>query len=163
NLLSLALTVPLLDDAAVRALLPRRLRRRLAPPPRPIRRGFVRRAIFAVLATAFGAVSAVETALRLGRPRRLPAVAYRVHEAIARFHTVNTYGLFAVMTRERPEIVVEGSRDGATWLPYEFKWKPGALDAPPRRVAPHQPRLDWQLWFAALDDWRANPWFLRFL
>ncbi|TMG82138.1 MAG: lipase maturation factor family protein [Betaproteobacteria bacterium] len=24
---------------------------------------------------------------------------------------------------------------------------------------PHQPRLDWQMWFAALGDARANPWF----
>jgi hypothetical protein len=28
-------------------------------------------------------------------------------------------------------------------------------------VAPHQPRLDWQLWFAALEDPAANPWVAR--
>ena len=47
------------------------------------------------------------------------------------------------------------------WLPYEFKWKPGDVDQPPHWVAPHQPRLDWQMWFAALGTYRQNPWFVR--
>jgi hypothetical protein len=59
--------------------------------------------------------------------------------------------------------VIEGSADGMDWLPYEFKWKPGALDRPPRWNAPHQPRLDWQMWFAALGTYRHNPWFVSFL
>jgi hypothetical protein len=76
---------------------------------------------------------------------------------------VNGYGLFRVMTKSRPEIVIEGSTDGNEWLPYEFKWKPGALDRVPGWVAPHQPRLDWQMWFAALGDYRQNPWFVSLL
>ena len=75
---------------------------------------------------------------------------------------VNTYGLFAVMTTARMEIVVEGSDDGRAWLAYEFTDKPGALARPPRFVAPHQPRLDWQMWFAALGSLRQNPWFMVF-
>src|SRR2546430_13375414 len=63
----------------------------------------------------------------------------------------------------RPEIVVEGSNDGVTWLPYEFKWKPGELKRRPAFVAPHQPRLDWQMWFAALSDYRRERWFMNFL
>jgi len=74
----------------------------------------------------------------------------------------NSYGLFAVMTTERPEIIVEGSNDGKDWKPYGFKWKPGNLSQRPRFVAPHQPRLDWQMWFAALGDYRRNPWFINF-
>jgi hypothetical protein len=70
----------------------------------------------------------------------------------------NRYGLFAVMTTERPEIIIEGSNDGRTWLPYEFKDKPGDLTRRPGFVAPHQPRLDWQLWFAALENPAENPW-----
>jgi len=72
---------------------------------------------------------------------------------------VNSYGLFRVMTKERPEIIIEGSYDALDWKPYEFKWKAGDLDRPPRFVEPHQPRLDWQMWFAALGDPRQNPWF----
>jgi hypothetical protein len=68
--------------------------------------------------------------------------------------------LFAVMTTARPEIVVEGSEDGIAWRPYEFKYKPGDLNRAPPWVAPHQPRLDWQMWFAALSDYSTNPWFL---
>ena len=44
---------------------------------------------------------------------------------VAPFRMVNSYGLFAVMTTERREIIVEGSNDGVNWLPYEFKYKPG--------------------------------------
>jgi predicted DCC family thiol-disulfide oxidoreductase YuxK len=82
---------------------------------------------------------------------------------VERFRIVNGYGLFRVMTKTRPEIVVEGSSDGITWLPYRFRWKPGELNLPPRWVAPHQPRLDWQMWFAALSSYRQNPWFVRFV
>src|SRR5205085_2611294 len=79
------------------------------------------------------------------------------------FHVVNGYGLFRVMTKTRPEIIIEGSADGVEWLPYEFHWKPGALDKPPAWAAPHQPRLDWQMWFAALGTYRHNPWFVSLL
>ena len=65
----------------------------------------------------------------------------------------------SVMTTRRTEIIVEGSDDGKTWLAYEFKYKPGDLSRRPVFVAPHQPRLDWQMWFAALGNVRSNPWF----
>ena len=78
------------------------------------------------------------------------------------FRMVNGYGLFRVMTKTRPEIDVEGSADGVTWLPYEFKWKPGDVMKAPRWVAPHQPRLDWQMWFAALGTYSNNRWFVAF-
>jgi len=79
------------------------------------------------------------------------------------FQIANTYGLFASMTTTRPEIVVQGSNDGVTWLDYEFPYKPGDLRQPPHWVAPYQPRLDWQMWFAALSDYRATPWFTNFM
>ncbi|MCA9393843.1 MAG: lipase maturation factor family protein [Candidatus Omnitrophica bacterium] len=76
----------------------------------------------------------------------------------------NSYGLFANMTTERTEIVIEGSNDGYEWKTYEFKYKPGNIFRAPRQVAPHQPRLDWQMWFAALmPDYRYTPWFSNLL
>ena len=75
---------------------------------------------------------------------------------VAPFGTINGYGLFRVMTRERPELIVEGSRDGENWLPYAFKWKPGDPARAPGFVAPYMPRLDWQMWFAALGDFQQN-------
>ena len=79
------------------------------------------------------------------------------------FRSLNGYGLFRVMTKTRPEIIVEGSQDGVTWQSYEFKYKVGEPQRAPPIVAPHQPRLDWQMWFAALDDIRGEPWFMNFL
>jgi lipase maturation factor 1 len=83
-----------------------------------------------------------------------------LYSLVAPFRIVNGYGLFRVMTKERQEIVIEGSDNGIEWKPYQFKWKPGALDRMPGFVEPHQPRLDWQMWFAALGDARQNPWFI---
>jgi hypothetical protein len=74
---------------------------------------------------------------------------------------VNRYGLFAVMTTRRPEIVIEGSNDGQDWHEYTFRYQPGPLDRAPAWNIPHQPRLDWQMWFAALGDPRAAIWFPR--
>jgi hypothetical protein len=65
------------------------------------------------------------------------------------------------MTQTRPEIILEGSNDGRNWKEYEFKYKPGDLKRRPEFVAPYQPRLDWQMWFAALDSPRRNEWILR--
>lgn len=86
-----------------------------------------------------------------------------IHSLIAPFRTVNSYGLFAVMTTKRREIIVQGSNDGYEWRPYEFFYKPGPVDRPPPVVAPHQPRLDWQMWFAALGRVETTPWFQSFL
>ena len=75
--------------------------------------------------------------------------------------SVNTYGLFAVMTPTRREIIIEGSLDGVEWRTYDFTFKPGSLASAPRLVAPFQPRLDWQMWFAALAD-SPEPWYYQF-
>ncbi len=66
------------------------------------------------------------------------------------FRSLNIYHLFATMTLVRNEVVIEGSNDGTTWQPYEFRYKPGDVDRPPPFVAPHQPRVDFQLWFLLL-------------
>ena len=86
-----------------------------------------------------------------------------VYGCLEPFRIVNGYGLFRVMTKDRDEIVIEGSADGIDWLPYEFKWKPGDVMRAPGWCAPHQPRLDWQMWFAALGSYRENPWFGRLI
>ncbi len=85
-----------------------------------------------------------------------------VQRWLSPFRTFNNYGLFAVMTTNRAEIVVEGSNDGVHWLEYGFRYKPGELKKRPEFVAPFQPRLDWQMWFAALDTPERNPWFFNF-
>jgi len=91
-----------------------------------------------------------------------PASFLSVYHSLSPLRIVNGYGLFSVMTTSRPEIIVEGSLDGNIWRTYEFKYKPGDLNRPPAFVAPHQPRLDWQMWFAALGTAQENPWFINF-
>ena len=85
----------------------------------------------------------------------------RFVQRVEPFRIVNGYGLFREMTKDRKEIVIEGSADGIDWKPYEFKWKPGDVNHAPGWCAPHQPRLDWQMWFAALGSYRQNPWFVQ--
>src|SRR5437763_933316 len=68
-----------------------------------------------------------------------------------------------MMTNERPEIHVERSANGIDWVAYEFKWTPGDVNLAPRWCAPHQPRLDWQMWFAALGGLRQEQWFENFV
>ena len=79
------------------------------------------------------------------------------------FSLVNYYGPFATMTTKRLEIIVEGSNDGKNWHAYAFKYKPGALTKHLGWNIPHQPRLDWQMWFAVLRPPQKNSWVVRFL
>ncbi len=79
------------------------------------------------------------------------------------FFLVNNYGPFAVMTTRRHEIIVQGSNDALNWSDYQFKYKPGKLTAELGWNIPHQPRLDWQMWFEALDSRKRSLWFDNFL
>jgi len=81
----------------------------------------------------------------------------------APFHLANRYGIFAVMTTKRYEIVIEGSEDGKEWKEYTFYWKPSELDRRPRRISPLQPRLDWQVWFLPFHSFEQADWFQRFI
>jgi len=81
---------------------------------------------------------------------------------------VNTYGAFGSITKERYEIVIEGTLDetitGATkWREYEFKGKPGDPGRVPPQVAPYHMRLDWLMWFAAMSSAQDYPWFAELL
>ncbi len=106
-------------------------------------------------------LSTMQIAFSFKASIRWPWILAAVYDAAAPFETVNGYGLFAVMTTERPEIILEGSEDGRVWKAYGYRYKPGDLRVPPHWSAPHQPRLDWQLWFAALGNLNENPWFLN--
>jgi Lipase maturation factor len=83
-----------------------------------------------------------------------------------RLHLGNTYGAFGTISRERHEVVIEGTGDAAVtpsteWRPYEFKGKPGDPRRRPPQVAPYHLRLDWLMWFAALSPAYAEPWLPR--
>jgi lipase maturation factor 1 len=156
NLLSIALALLLLDDASLPG------KKRHAPTRATESRRWPR-AVLAPIAVLLLFASSVEFAATVFRLHRLPLPAVRVVQWVLPFRSVNTYGLFSIMTTTRPEIVLEGSDDRQTWRAYEFRWKPGALGRRPAFVAPHQPRLDWQMWFASLASAEENPWFLWFV
>ena len=153
NYLVLFLAVLLLDD-------PFLARVGLRPPaevPRPARSkaGVILQG--AVLGFVFAAtlVEAPLVPRVLPRPLLWPAI------ALAPFRIANGYGLFAVMTKERFEIEFQGSRDGKTWTPYPFRFKPQDPAAAPGIYAPYQPRFDWNLWFASLGTFREYPWVVQ--
>jgi len=152
NLLAIALCLLLIDDAS--------LGRKYAA---------VKSRCYSYMLPMYGAIAVIVVTLPINAwliftafkpdapwPHSLAAVYGRLEA----FRIVNGYGLFRVMTKDRREIVVEGSSDGIDWLPYEFKWKPGDVMRAPGWCAPHQPRLDWQMWFAALGTPQQNPWFV---
>jgi hypothetical protein len=158
NLLTAALCLWLIDDHTW----PRRIRDRFAEAQATWSGSLRSLAACAVaLSLVCGTFLLSQNAFRLAWA--WPSAVVRFYEASATFRWMNPYGLFAVMTRDRPEILVEGSEDGLAWKSYEFAFKPGDLRRRPPFVAPHQPRLDWQMWFAALGTARSNPWLLAFV
>src|SRR5204863_9481044 len=83
-------------------------------------------------------------------------------------HLVNTYGAFGSITRDRFEIVLEGTddatvTDNTTWREYEFKGKPGDPARRPPQVAPYHLRLDWLMWFEAMAPSPHSDWFFALL
>ena len=179
NWLTLALCLLLLDDFLLKKVLPGRLtgnrranisgsntRLEAAPTGRqdacPAVRSPWLLAITIPLAVVFISVSLLEIIAIFGVSSSALAPIALLTERLGAFRTINNYGLFAVMTTERHEIIVQGSNDGVHWRDYEFKYKPGNVRRRPVFVAPFQPRLDWQMWFAALSNYQENPWFENF-
>jgi predicted DCC family thiol-disulfide oxidoreductase YuxK len=165
NLLTIALCVLLLDDSVVAAVYDRRdtrssqtavADRRYRPTCPWLRWSLI------PLAAVYLVISTVQIIGSFHVLLNWPAPVRALYSAVSPLRSINSYGLFAVMTTSRHEIMVEGSDDGREWRAYEFKDKPGDLNQRPGFVAPHQPRLDWQMWFAALGRYQQNPWFINF-
>jgi hypothetical protein len=158
NLLSWVLAISLLDDQAFPL-------NRIKGSKSAVRPWMQRITWFAAVlyAVPYLLITSIQIAGSFRVQVQWPKCIGHLHSSVAPYRTINGYGLFASMTTSRPEIIIEGSRDGSTWIPYEFKWKAGRLDQRPRLAAPYQPRLDWQMWFAALGDYRGNRWFLNFM
>jgi len=149
NLLTMVLAVPLLDDGM------------LAPYLDLPAAGTGGPAALAV--SIVFAVVLVLNLCQLSAFFYRPAWLSHLLARLAPFMISNHYGLFAVMTTDRFEFVIEGSTDRESWLEYEFRWKPGDPQCPPRQAAPHQPRLDWQMWFAALEPNYVEPWLANLI
>ncbi|XP_072551425.1 lipase maturation factor 2a [Salminus brasiliensis] len=119
-------------------------------------------AVFAAAAASMFAISLVPyTFIEYEANSNIWPGVRKAFEVTDRYQLVNSYGLFRRMTGVggRPEVVIEGSMDGSTWTEIEFMYKPGNVSRAPPVVTPHQPRLDWQMWFAALGPQTQSPWF----
>lgn len=144
NILTVVMTVPLLDDTL------------LAPyfmiPTTQIHPTMS--SVVSFIFALFLALNIFQLLALLYRPYWMR----RIFAYLSPFMISNHYGLFAVMTSDRLEFELEGSRDGKEWIAYQFRFKPGKLERAPVQAAPHQPRLDWQMWFAALNPRTIEPW-----
>lgn len=168
DLLTCALCLLLIDDAAWRKLFRR-------PAGTPSHDTAVARwtrcvcapmllLVFALTWLPFSsAVVSAQTICGIASPLEPPRPAWleKLYGFVAPFRSINGYGLFAVMTKQRDEIILEGTDDGVTWKAYAFRWKPGDVHRRPAFCVPHMPRLDWQMWFAALGEIRGNPWLVN--
>ena len=180
NLLAATLCVLLLDDQLLRRLLPRGLRDRITVQARPVLDRTGPRVLRYAANTAAAAIVVISACaflremVRTVRRPAVPAVVVTILDIAGRhllgtvgnellaltdpLRTINGYGLFRIMTPERPEIIIEASNDGVVWSEYRLPFKPGDVQQRPRFTAGHQPRLDWQMWFAALNPDRAAYW-----
>ena len=162
NLLTLVLCASLLDDDVWARCLRRSSPESEAPPASGWARA-LRAAVVAVILP----LSLLSFTAEMGLTPRRAAGSGSVFawtgafvEAFRPLRSVSGYGLFRVMTTERPELSIEGRTRGGEWVAYRFRWKAGPLDRAPGFAGPHMPRLDWQMWFAALDPSRQERWLI---
>ena len=172
NLLTIVLCVSLLDDAVLRRL-PGRRSSEPAVGPRSRRRPalrwclaslvlalsfvvFVRELVYTVPRQELRPDNALGPALLDTAQRLVLEPTAPVLERVDPFRSISGYGLFRVMTTSRQEIALEASDDGVKWRELEFRFKPGDPARRPRWATPHMPRLDWQMWFAALAPRQAG-------
>lgn len=153
NWITIAIAVSAFDDAALSAVLPLELAR--ATP-------VLWHDAAVLLVTALILLLSYQPARNLLRRRQL------MNASFDPLHLVNTYGAFGSVTKERYEIVIEGTEEAmllasTAWREYEFKGKPGDVRRRPAQFAPYHLRLDWLMWFAAMSSPRYHDWFLPLL
>ena len=164
NLLTLALCLLLLDDAVFLRWLPGKGNWKFSGQKKTELVSVWKRRFFTgIRVGVLGICIMLYAVPLLVTSGNYPSIFVAIANAIRPLHLFNSYGLFAVMTTSRTEIIILGSDDRENWFPYEFKWKPGIVTNKPEFVAPHQPRLDWQMWFAALSNYERNPWLIQFM
>jgi hypothetical protein len=154
NYITIVLCLPCFDDRLLAWLFRR-------PPPKTAPMGEPRRVLLALLVIVI-AILSVQPVTNLFSPRQA------MNASFDPLHLVNTYGAFGSITRERNEIILEGTDadtlDGAAiWREYEFKAKPGDVARMPSIASPYHYKLDWQMWFAAMGPPQYQPWIVPFV
>ena len=161
NILTIILCLFLFDDKALRKLLPDSVSSWLLEHKQLSSSS----AFLKITSYVFASIILVTSTIHIwemASTTRISGRAGNILSYIQRWSMANTYHVFPTVNQQRIELIIEGTSDGRTWLPYKLKYKPGELNKPLTIVIPHHPRLDWMLWFVPLHpDFTA--WFERFL
>ena len=162
NLLTILLCLFVLDDRIVAHVLPARRQDAILSLAGRSGPGHAAKALSATAAVLIVALSS-SMMLAAHARRPLPEALTAFNEIAPAFGIGNLFHLFPTMQTERQELRIFGSYDGHTWESYEFRYKPGALDKAPEFVVPHQPRLDWMMWFLPPQWPDTGFWFEPFM
>mgnify|MGYP001552523643 CR=1 FL=1 len=159
NLMTIMLCLFLLDDRIVDKLLPRKTAANIRSHAKPMGRLYAPASVATTLIVLLGTLPlATLYFTRTEQPTLM-----QVSNTIRPFGLGNIYHVFPTMQTERQELDIQGSNDGTHWESYIFRYKPGALNRAPAFIIPHQPRLDWMMWFVPARFDRDAVWFNRLL
>jgi hypothetical protein len=163
NILTIVLCLFLFDDKAVQHILPQRLQTWLGrqQPSPAVAGGRASQFMVATLATFILLTSSIHF-WELATMQQSSGAAGTLVDYAEAYRVVNKYHVFPTMRNERIELELSGSQDGREWKPYRFRHKPGDPNERPAIVLPHQPRLDWEMWFVTQHP-KYLHWFHSFL
>lgn len=161
NLLTILLCLFLLDDKIVKRLLPNK-RSAFSSVQTPA--GFSRlKNAFSAITAVLILVSSLSLFYSMVTHKRLPTLLAQPAQLIRSYGLGHIYHVFPTMQVERHELIVQGSYDRQEWKSYEFRYKPGDISRAPPFIVPHQPRLDWMIWFVPPKFDSQIHWFKLFL
>ncbi|XP_039935271.1 lipase maturation factor 1 [Hirundo rustica] len=167
NWLTMVPSIACFDDASLALLFGSRLRERAARLQLPGARGerlSLGSCIHRVLNISLGLLItylSIPVVLNLLSSRQV------MNTSFSPLRIVNTYGAFGSITKERTEVILQGTSSldpqdpTAVWEEFEFKCKPGDLRRRPCLISPYHYRLDWLMWFAAFQTYEQNEWIIH--
>lgn len=162
NMLTIALCLFLFDDQALRRIMPDRIHNWLMAQPLPVSKpGRAYTVSIALVALIIVPVSLLQVIEQV-TSRKIEGRIGEAFDYIEAFHVVHPYHVFPTMPDKREELEISGSDDGKSWRVYTFKYKPGDVMRKPELIIPHQPRLDWLIWFVPMHR-DFLPWFESFI
>ncbi len=168
NLLTIVLCLFLLDDAILKKILPQRLwfyvsaETEMEEQVEAAQK--IKKRSYLLPVVAFMIVlSSTTVFFRMVTNIQLPEALDKSTLLVRSWGIGHIFHVFPNMQTERHELQLEGSDDGIEWKVYEFKYKPGALEQKPAFIIPHQPRLDWMIWFVPPRPSDMMYWFDGFI
>jgi hypothetical protein len=162
NLLTIVLCLFLLHDPLLKRLVPSALQQRIdrSDIKSP---GRIGTAMILIASLLIVPASLISFSAYIAPTLSVPAVMLDFSRSVQRFGIGHIFHVFPTMQTQRHELVIQGSNDGRMWQTYDFKYKPGDPTRAPGMIIPHQPRLDWMIWFVPTQQSIQMNWFGSFL